>query len=152
MPPCPLKAATSSLSIESRSPLRRSRQDNAVPHMSPPASGWSGPPLTPRRLVRGGSELAYPPCHVRGVLGVVAVAAHPEAQPAHCLEDGHNVGPLVEASPVVTNCDRCMSGVEVGPSHRHPLVPRPATRADADEVDILRSGICRLPGDERDRA
>src|SRR6266540_837670 len=40
-----------------------------------------------------------------------------------------------------------MPGVEVGPSHRHPLAPRPATRADADEVDILRSGGCRLPVD-----
>src|SRR6266511_3200420 len=44
-----------------------------------------------------------------------------------------------------------MPGVEVGPSHRHPLAPRPATRADADEVDILRSGGCRLPVDDGDR-
>src|SRR6266545_4028073 len=44
-----------------------------------------------------------------------------------------------------------MPGVEVGPSHRHPLAPRPATCADADEVDILRSGRCRLPVDDGDR-
>src|SRR6266571_3968023 len=44
-----------------------------------------------------------------------------------------------------------MPGVEVGPSHRHPLAPRPAARADADEVDILRSGRCRLPVDDGDR-